>query len=191
MGKNYRDVWATPIEAPIFNIAEEKGGLEILKRGGGMQTKSIRMENKDGQQYVLRSLEKYAEGALPEEMENTFAVDIVQDQISASNPYAALPAAKLADAAGVFHTNPSIVYVPDDPLLKQYKADLKGGLFLYEERPAGNCSSMPNFGNSKDVVNTDEVIEKTLESEDYQVDQKAVLRARLLDIYLNDWGPPR
>ncbi len=187
MGKNYRDVWATPIEAPIFNIAEEKGGLEILKRGGGMQTKSIRMENKDGQQYVLRSLEKYAEGALPEEMENTFAVDIVQDQISASNPYAALPAAKLADAAGVYHTNPSIVYVPDDPLLKQYKADLKGGLFLYEERPAGNCSSMPNFGNSKDVVNTDEVIEKTLESEDYQVDQKAVLRARLLDIYLNDW----
>ena len=187
MGENYREIWATPIEARVFDISKEKGGLTLLKRGGGQQTKSVRMENEDGHQYVLRSLEKYAEGALPNEMKPTFAKDIVQDQISASNPYAALPAAVLAEHAGVFHTNPEIVYVPQDPLFKQYKEDMRSGLFLFEERPAKDRSDLASFGNSKDIVSTDEVLEKTIESEDYQVDQKAVLRARLLDVYINDW----
>ena len=118
MGANYRKVWETPVQARVFNIAEEKGGLAVLKRGGGQQTKSIRLETRQGHQYVLRSLEKFAEGALPQEMKPTFAKDIVQDQISASNPYSAMPAAVLAEYAGVFHTNPELVYVPQDPLLR-------------------------------------------------------------------------
>jgi len=187
MGDNYRDVWATPIEARIFDITKEQGGLEILKRGGGQQTKSLRLQTKDGKQFVLRSLEKYAEGAVPKEMKKTFAKDIVQDQISASNPYAALPAAVLAKHAGVFHTNPEIVYVPPDPLFEHYREDMRSGLFLYEERPAGDRRDITSFGNSKDIVGTDDVIEKTIESEDHQIHQRAVLRARLLDIYINDW----
>uniref|UniRef100_UPI003216F2EC BamA/TamA family outer membrane protein n=1 Tax=uncultured Draconibacterium sp. TaxID=1573823 RepID=UPI003216F2EC len=187
MGENYRKVWATPIEARVFDISKEHGGLTILKRGGGQQTKSLRLEDKDGKQYVLRSLEKYAEGAIPEEMKHTFAKDIVQDQISASNPYSALPAAVLAEHAGAYHTNPEIVYVPQDPLFKHYKEDMHSGLFLYEERPAKDRSELKSFGFSKDIVNTEEVILNTTESEDYQVDQHAVLRARLLDIFINDW----
>ncbi len=187
MGENYRKVWATPVKARVFDITKEHGGLSILKRGGGQQTKSVRLETSDGKQYVLRSLEKFAEGAIPEEMRLTFAKDIVQDQISASNPYSALPAAVLAERAGVFHTNPEIVYVPQDPLFKQYKEDMHSGLFLYEERPAKDRRDLKSFGYSKDIVNTLEVIENTSESEDYLVDQHAVLRARLLDIYINDW----
>ncbi len=187
MGENYREVWATPIEARVFNITEEHGGLTILKRGGGQQTKSIRMETKDEKQYVLRSLEKFAEGALPKEMKKTFAKDIVQDFISASNPYSALPAAVLAEHAGVFHTNPEIVFVPPDPLFENFKEDMKSGLFLYEERPAKNRKDVKSFGYSKDIVSTDELIENTTKSEDHQIDQQAVLRARLLDIYINDW----
>ncbi|MDX8341496.1 BamA/TamA family outer membrane protein [Draconibacterium sp. IB214405] len=187
MGENYREVWETPVEARVFDISKEKGGLSVLKRGGGQQTKSVRMENEDGHQYVLRSLEKYAEGALPNEMKPTFAKDIVQDQISASNPYSALPAAVLAEHAGVFHTNPEIVYVPQDPLFQQYKEDMHSGLFLFEERPAKDRRDVASFGNSEDIVSTDEVLDKITESEDHQVDQNAVLRARLLDIFINDW----
>lgn len=187
MGTNYRKIWATPVEARVFDITKEKGGLSILKRGGGQQTKSIRMKTSDGKQYVLRSLEKYAEGAMPEAMKLTFAKDIVQDQISASNPYSALPAAVLAEYAGVLHTNPEIVYVPQDPLFEEYKEDMQSGLFLYEERPAKNRNDVKSFGYSKDIVNTEEVITNTIASEDYQIDQQAVLRARLLDIFINDW----
>lgn len=187
MGANYREVWATPVESRVFDITKEHGGLNILKRGGGQQTKSVRLESKDGKQYVLRSLEKFAEGAMPEAMKKTFAKDIVQDFISASNPYSAMPAAILAEHAGVFHTNPEVVYVPQDPLFEQYEEDMHSGLFLYEERPAKNRSDVKSFGYSKDIINTEEVIENTTKSEDYQVDQQAVLRARLLDIYINDW----
>ncbi|WP_319479498.1 BamA/TamA family outer membrane protein [uncultured Draconibacterium sp.] len=187
MGTNYRQVWETPVEARVFDISKEKGGMKVIKRGGGQQTKSVRLENEKGHQYVLRSLEKYAEGALPNEIKPTFAKDIVQDQISASNPYAALPAAVLAEHAGVLHTNPEIVYVPQDPLFKQYKEDLRSGLFLFEERPANDRSDLESFGYSEEIIGTDEVIEKMTASEDNQVDQHAVLRARLLDIFINDW----
>ena len=187
MGKNYRQVWATPIEARVFDITKEQGGLKILKRGGGMQTKSVRMENKDGKQFVLRSMEKFAEGAIPEEMKKTFAKNIVQDQISAANPYSAMPAAVLAERAGVLHTNPEVVFVPQDPLFEQYREDMKSGLFLYEERPAGNRKDVASFGYSKEIISTDDVIENITKSEDHKVDQYAVLRARLLDIFINDW----
>ncbi|MDB4584877.1 outer membrane protein assembly factor, partial [Draconibacterium sp.] len=102
-------------------------------------------------------------------------------------PYAALPAAVLAQHAGVFHTHPEIVFVPQDPLFGPCKEDLKCGLFLYEERPAGENGEIESFGNSEKIVSTDEVISNTMESEDYEVDQYAVLRARLLDVYINDW----
>lgn len=187
LGANYRKVWATPIKARVFDITKEKGGLQIVKRGGGQQTRSLRLEANDGHQYVLRSIDKFAEGALPEPMRQTFAKDLVQDQISASNPYGALPAAVLAEYAGVFHTNPEVVYVPLDPMFGQYVDDMRSGLFLFEERPAKDCSDIKSFGYSKKVVGTDDVLENTIESEDFKVDQKAVLRARLLDIYINDW----
>ncbi|MCL3779072.1 hypothetical protein EMN47_01615 [Prolixibacteraceae bacterium JC049] len=187
MGNNYREVWKTPIKVPVFDIEKAYGGLSIIKRGGGQQTHSIRMKDKNGKQYVLRSLEKYVAGALPKELKNTFAIDLAQDFISSSNPYGAIPAAQLAEAAGVYHTNPSIVYVPNDPTLEQYQEDLGGHLFLFEERPAGDRSDEKHFGNSTDLVNTDEVLKKTHKRHSAQANQKEVLRARLLDIIINDW----
>lgn len=187
LGNNYRQVWQTPIKVPVFDIKKIRGGLSIIKRGGGQQTHSIRMEDKNGKQYVLRSLEKYVEGALPKEIRNTFAIDLAQDFISSSNPYGALAAAKLAEAAGVFHTNPTIVYVPNDPALQQYQKDLANHLFLFEERPAGDRSDEKSFGYSNDLVNTTEVLKKTHKKHSAKVDQKEVLRARLLDLIINDW----
>ena len=187
VGENYRAVWGTPVTVPVFNIAKEKGGLEVVKRGGGQQTQSLRLEAANKHQYALRSVEKNVEGALPDDVKNTFAVRIVQDNISASNPYAALVAAQLAEAAGVMHTNPAIVYVPLDYRLGEYTEDLARKLFLFEERPAGNWSDQKSFGYSRNIVSTDEVLEKTEDSPQNQVDQTAVLRARILDTFLSDW----
>ncbi|MBP1652715.1 MAG: metallophosphoesterase, partial [Bacteroidetes bacterium] len=54
LGKNYRDVWAAPVNFPVLDINKEKGGLKILQRGGGMQTLSLRLEDKSGTEWVLR-----------------------------------------------------------------------------------------------------------------------------------------
>jgi len=160
MGKNYRSLWKAIVELPIFDIGREKRGLKILKRGGGQQTRSIRMEAPDGKQYVLRSVNKYVEKALEEEFRNTIAEAVVQDGISSSHPYGAVTIPPLANAAGVMHTNPRIVWVPDDPHLGIYRKDLANNVFLFEERPAGDWSDAEFFGNSKDIISTTKLIKR-------------------------------
>ncbi len=187
LGKNYREVWSTEIKAPVFDISTKMDGLSVVKRGGGQQTKSLRLEDKNGREYVLRSLEKYAEGALPASMRGTFAVDLVQDQISASNPYAAPVVARLAHYAGVFHTNPEIFYVPDDPLFGIYRPDVANQLFLFEERPDGKRKDVASFGRSTNIISTSKVVKASLGKKDHLIDSDAILRARLFDIWINDW----
>jgi len=187
MGDNYRNIWNTTVELPVFDLGSEKGGLEILKRGGGQQTRSLRLEDKNGKQYVLRSVNKYVEKALAENMQNTIATDAVQDGISASHPFSAVTVPILADAAGVMHTNPKIMWVPDDPRLGIYREEMANGVFLFEERPAGNRDDVESFENSEKIVNTPMVVDKTQKNQDHQVDQQAVVRARLFDLFINDW----
>ncbi len=187
MGNNYRNIWNATVELPVFDIGTAKGGLSIIKRGGGQQTRSIRMEDKNGKQYVLRSVNKFVEKALAENMRNTIAADAVQDGISASHPFSALTVPILADAASVMHTNPEIVWVPDDPRLGIYREEMANGVFLFEERPAGNRDDVESFERSENIVNTAKVIDKIQDDHDYRVDQQAVVRARLFDMFINDW----
>lgn len=187
LGENYRAVWEWPVKHVVFNIDKEKGGLKIIRRGGGQQTYALRLADKDGREYVLRSIDKFVKGALPEMLQETFAMDLVQDQISASNPYAAPVVASLSEYAGILHTNPKIVYIPDDPRFGIYRYDVAEQLFLFEERPDGDRSDVHSFGHSKHIISTSKVIEKTTANWKHKVDVKAVLRARLFDILINDW----
>jgi len=187
MGENYRNVWDATVELPVFDIGSEKGGLIVIKRGGGQQTKSIRLEDSIGKQYVLRSVNKYVEKALAENLRHTVAKDILQDGISASHPFAAIPVPILAEAVGVMHTNPKIVWVPDDARFDIYRDEMANGVFLFEERPAGNREDIASFGRSEKIINTSKVISKTQKDHDHIIDQKEVLRARLFDMLINDW----
>lgn len=187
MGANYRDVWSLPVEATIFNIAEEKGGLEVIKQGGGMQTNSLRLEAKDGRQYVLRSVEKYANKALPHVLQETFAVGVVQDQISSSHPYSAYVIPPMADAVGIYHTNPKLVYVPDDGAFGEYREVLNTELALFEERPNGDWSDAKFFGYSDDLIGSPDVQEELIDDNDNSIDQQFVLRNRLFDMVIGDW----
>ena len=187
LGKNYRDAWKAKIEVPVFDMASEKGGLIPVKRGGGQQTKSLRLQARDGKQYVLRSIEKYTEKLVPEPLRGTIAADIVQDEISASHPYGALVIPHIAKAAGIYHTNPSIVFMPKDPRLGKYSGLFANGLFLLEERPADNRSDMPNFGNSKKIYSTHKMLQQLYASNNNAVDQLWTLKSRLFDMVIGDW----
>jgi len=179
LGDNYRKEWADSLNFKVFDISTAKGGLKILQRGGGHQTKSLRMEDKNGKQWVLRSINKFPAEAIPEALRQTFAKEIVQDQISAANPYAPLTIPVLAEAAGVPHANPIVVFVPDDPALGQYQKDFANTLCLFEEREA--------VPDSTKTYSTEKVILSLLEDNDDKVNQQAMLRARLLDILIADW----
>lgn len=188
LGNNYRKEWVSEIpNIPYFDIGKELGGFKILKRGGGQQTKSLRLESKDKKHYVLRSIEKYPLSAVPPELRNTVAVDIVTDQISAAHPYGAFVIPLMAEAAGIYHTNPKLFYLPDDPRLGIYRPSFAKGLYLFEERPAKNREDIESFGRSKDIVNTFEVLKETRKDGDHYVDQEFSLRSRLFDMLIGDW----
>ena len=187
LGKNYREAWKAKITVPVFDIARKKGGLIPVKRGGGQQTRSLRLQARDGRQYVLRSIEKYTEKLVPEPLRGTIAADIVQDEISASHPYAALVIPTLAKAARIYHTNPKIVFIPEDRRLGKYSELFANRLFLFEAHPAGDQSNTPNFGNSKRIYNTAKMLKQLYKSNANQVDQLWTLKSRLFDMVIGDW----
>ncbi|WP_212564604.1 BamA/TamA family outer membrane protein [Pontibacter indicus] len=178
LGNNYRNLWATPVKLRVFHLDQEKGGMKILKKGGGMQTKSLRLEDSTGQQWVLRTVQKDPGLALPENLRETVARAIVQDQISASHPFGALVVPPLAEALGIPHAKPEIVYMPDSPELGEYRNDFANQVYLFEEREPIEA---------EDTDNTEKVLEKLKEDHDDRVDQQLLLRARLLDIVIGDW----
>jgi hypothetical protein len=186
-GENYRKAWAQPVEVPVVDLKQEKGGLKILQRGGGMQTLSLRLSDSTGHEYTLRSIEKFPEKAVPEALRKTFIQDIVQDQISASHPYAALVVPDLAKAAGIYHTNPKLVYLPDDARLGIYRKDFANQLMLFEERPEGSATDMDFFGNADKIISTAKVLEKLEQDNDNHVDQPFVLKSRIFDLFIGDW----
>src|SRR5471032_1175421 len=94
-GDNYRVFWITPIRVPVLNLHTFAGGLEPKKKGGGMQTESLRFTAKDGEEYAFRTVDKLAH--LPAGLKGKIATGVVGDQISSEHPAAAMVAAPLLE----------------------------------------------------------------------------------------------
>lgn len=186
LGAHYRDLWTTPLRVPVLSLTTFAGGLTPARRGGGMQTKSLRLLGRDGREYAFRSLDKDPSKTLPPELRETFARDLVQDQISSSHPAAPLVAARLAESAGVLHVEPRLVVLPDDPSLGEFRAEFGGMLGYLEERPDAAEEGIAFAGASK-VVGTERLLERLREDPREEVDARAFLRARLLDLLIGDW----
>jgi hypothetical protein len=186
-GEGYRKEWYEGIKTPVFDIGKEKGGLKILKLGGGNQTKKLRLGTEDGKEYDLRLLEKDPSKLIPEQFRSSFVKRMMQEVISGSNPYSALVVPPLADAVNVYHTNPKLVFIPDDPRFGIYREDFKNKLGLFEEHADDDQSDASFFGNSDKVIKTEDMLVALEKDNDNKVDQQSILRARLLDTFLGDW----
>src|SRR5688500_20110840 len=57
-GYHYRKEWSTAIRVENFYLDTAKGGLTPFREGGGRQSKSLRLRDKLGKEYVLRSANK-------------------------------------------------------------------------------------------------------------------------------------
>ena len=187
LGKHYRKEWTTAVTVPYLDMKTEAGGLIPIQKGGGNQTVSLRLMNKDSVQYNLRSIDKNPQGAIPEPLFNTFAEDLVQDQISTAHPYGALAIPKMAEALHLFHTTPKLFYTPYTNLLGPYLNDFGGRLAMLEIRPDEDLSEFKRFGYSKNVVSTKTMLRHLEEDNDNEVDNKMYLKNRLFDMLINDW----
>lgn len=187
LGSHYRREWATPVKLPYLDLATARGGLVPYRLGGGRQTRSLRLRNEAGGEFALRSVNKNLAQALPTGLRKTGIRDVLQDQISAQHPYGALAVPPLARAAGVYHVNPQLVYVPDDPRLGKYAAVFQNQVALLEENPDENHQHVASLGYARNLVGTDKVLERRRADHDNQIDELSFVRARLFDMLLGDW----
>jgi hypothetical protein len=175
-GENYRKEWAAPTKLPVLRISEIAGGLTPLKLGGGMQSKSLRLADSSGKQWVIRSVEKSADALLPEELQQTFARDWVDDVTSAQHPFSALVVPPLARAVKVPHANPVIGVLSPDKNLDKFSRTFEELVVLLEERePLGETENSEKF--MKDLLLDND---NTLSAKDF-------LNARMLDALVGDW----
>ena len=57
-GERYRKYYGTEVTAPTVRLDTLYGGLTPIRKGGGHQSKSLRLEDGEGRQYVMRALRK-------------------------------------------------------------------------------------------------------------------------------------
>ncbi len=186
-GAGYRDAWGTPVDLEVVDLGALGGGLTPLRRGGGNQTTGLRLEGEDGHVYEFRLIEKGGIGGLPQPLRDGFAGDLVLDLRSAALPYAAVVTADLVTSAGLYTSQPRVMYVPDDPRLGIYREDFGDRIALVEVRPDDDMSDLEGWEGVTDVVSSGKLREEIAEDQDHRVDERAFFRARLLDLMVGDW----
>lgn len=195
-GDRYRRYYAQMVMAPTVNLDTLFGGVKIVKKGGGHQSLSLRLETKTGKQYVMRALEKSAEAYLQFIVKEDFIIGkteglapnlILKDFYTGDHPFAPFTVAKLADAIGVYHTNPVLYYVPKQEGLGAYNEDFGDKLHMIEEHASDGHGDQKSFGYSNTLISTADLIKNLSSDEKYSVDTDSYIRARLFDMLIGDW----
>lgn len=179
-GSNWRNVWSTPVLFPTFDLKKTNGGFKIDGMGGGMQTKSLHLIDTNGQEWNLRTVDKDPASAIPVFLRASIAEEVVQDMISAANPYGALAVPALADAANVLAPKPTYYFVPDDPDFGYYQPLFASKICMLERKE-------PVSQAVEKTISTSKLFNKMRENSDHVIDQQSLLRARLIDMLVADW----
>lgn len=188
-GADWRDLWTVEVTAPVLDLGAFAGGLTPTTAGGGRQTKSLRFRGADGYQYGFRSVDKDP-AVIGPEFANTFVEDLVHDQTSSQFPYAPSVVAPLLEAAGVLHTTPALVVLPDDARLGEFRERFAGTLG-YIERRATIEPGVPAFAGAREIIESPELLDRLRAGPADLVDAEAFLTARLMDLWVGDWDRHR
>ncbi|WP_405222712.1 metallophosphatase [Dokdonia sp. Asnod1-B02] len=196
-GDHYRDLYSKTVNAKVAFIDTLKGGLTPVRRGGGHQSKSLRLETKDGKEYVMRALKKSAikflqstafqDKYVEEELEGSFADKFLLDFYTTAHPYTPTTIGTLADAVNIFHTNPELYYIPKQRDLGEYNDEYGDELYLLEERVESGHNDLASFGKPKDILSTSDVLIEINKTGKSIVDEPSYIRARLFDMLIGDW----
>ena len=187
LGDLNRDLWTTPVKVPYLDIHYEKGGLVPIKKGGGMQTLSLRMIGGDGNQYTLRGIKKSPEFIIIKELRGTLAQNLVYEGFAGSHPYAAVVVPYLSKEADIYYSEAKLVYVPRDSVLGDYLEEFGGMFCLLEQRPDDDVSDQVNFGNSKEVMSFTKMLEKVHSKPNHKIDKDFTVRSRVFDMLIGDF----
>jgi len=204
-GARYRPYYGKSITAQKVNLDTLYGGLKVLKEGGGHQSFSLRLTDKEGKQYAMRSLRKSAlkflKFKLPgiafntEDFRDTWAEEVISDFFTTAHPFMQIAVDPLAASVGVNHSDTKLYYVAKHEGLGEYNDAYGDELYYIERRPseeqAGYEGYRRTFKDKEGVVtdyeSTTDMLEKLKSDESYTVDGRSFIRARIFDMLIGDW----
>lgn len=196
-GQHYRNYYSLPIDAKTATLDTLFGGVKPTREGGGHQSKSLRLVDANGKEYVMRALKKstsrflqsvvFKDQFVLNQFDDTYAEGFLFDFYTTSHPYTPLAVGNLADKIGVAHTNPALYYIPKEPILESFNYNFGDELYLVEEQLTGNQKDAKSFGKPLDIISTDDVMKNMHKDEKYIIDEPAYIKARLFDMLIGDW----
>ncbi len=195
-GDRYRKYYGYKVTVPTVKLDTLLGGLTPMRRGGGNQSKSLRLKTKDGKQFVMRALRKsgtkyiqataFKDQYVKGEYDKTGLERLILDVFTGAHPYAPFTIGTLSDAVGIYHTNPKLYYIPKQSSLGEFNSDFGNELYMIEER-ASSGHGIASFGNANKVISTDDLYKELRKNSKTYLDQKAYIKARLFDMLIGDW----
>src|SRR5687768_2114448 len=184
LGSNYRDLWSTLITVPVLDLTTFSGGVLPTKTGGGAQTKTLHFVTRNEVEFVFRPVYK----ALLMDLEG-FGGTIVEkamiDGLSASHPLAPLIPPAFLEAAGIPHASPILFVMPDDERLGEFRKEFAGMLGMIEAYP-NVPDDAPGFAGALKIIDSENLLKRLDEDPTERIDARVLLRARLIDLLLND-----
>jgi len=196
-GERYREVYGIKVKARVALLDTLYGGLTPVRKGGGHQSKTLRLKDKKGNSYTMRALEKSAvrflqatvfkENFIEEDFKNTAPERLLLDFYTSAYPYSSFVVPEMAAALDIYHTQPKLFYVPKQERLGKYNIDYGDELYMIELRADDKNLGQESFGKPDDIESTKNLLVRLRKDEKYTVDKKAFVKARLFDMVLGDW----
>lgn len=196
-GQHYRKYYSTEVEVPTVLLDTLYGGLTPIRKGGGHQSRSIRLIDNDGREFIMRAMRKSAtqyfqevafkDQYVDEQFKDTYTEELLLDVYTIAHPYASFANAVLSNAAGLYHTNPKLFYVPKQNKLGKYNSEFGDELYMIEERPSSGHGHLKNFGYSDKIISTKDLLFNLKKSDKHVLDESMYIRARLFDMAIGDW----
>ena len=187
MGSGYRKEWVTPIDFPVLDLATFARRAHACPAGRLDAEPRARARRKGRKELHVpdlrtrtrpRSCRPSGGSRRPARSSRT--------RLTASHPGAALIVPAPAEAASVPHTNPVAVFMPDDPALGEFRATFGGKPGLIDEYALPASAGHAGFHGAAELISTKKLWERWLAGEAV-VDTRALLRARIFDLFLGDW----
>jgi hypothetical protein len=197
MGNHFRKYYSLPVQVPSASLDTLYGGLVPDKAGGGHQSKSLRLLDKDGKEYVMRGLRKSATRFLQavafktryigDSYEGTYVEEFLLDFYTTTHPYTPFAMDNLSESAGIYHSNPKLYYIPKQNALEEFNTEYGDELYMVEERPMDKQKDLASFGKPDAIESTDDVLLNIQKDKKYVIDERAYIKARLFDMLIGDW----
>ena len=90
------------------------------------------------------------------------------------------------EATGILHSKHTLVVIPDDPRLGEYREEFAGLVGMLQEHPSEGPDDTPGFAGSRKISGTEKLWEHLEKTPCNRIDDRAYLKAKLMDFLIGD-----